>query len=66
MNDKELQELEEIAKSFIIGFSPLTEEAREIVRKIELVKDGIKANVLRGARLERMLQHYYLELMNVD
>ena len=66
MNKEELEELEEIAKSFIIGFSPLTEEAREIVRKIELVKDGIKACVLRTERLERMLQQYYLELMNVE
>ena len=66
MKEEELQELEEIAKSFIIGFSPLTKEAREIVRKIELVKDGIKSSVLRTERLERMLQQYYLELMNVE
>ena len=40
--DKERQELEELAKTFIIDYEPATQDEKELITKIEYIEEQIQ------------------------
>jgi len=65
-NYTEIEELEALAKDFIIGYVPLTEEQKEIILNIEKMQMALKTCIVRTERIERVIQALYLKLAELN
>ncbi len=55
IRNKELEELERLAKEFIIGHEPLTTRQKEIFENIEAMESQLLISKRKVARIERVI-----------
>jgi len=62
IRNKELEELERLAKDFIIGYEPLTDKQKEILENIEAMESQLAISKRKVARIERVINALYQAL----
>ena len=64
--DEQIQELEELAKSFIIDFEPLTLEEKELIKKSEYIEEQIRRLDIERRRWLNVWKKVSSELMRIQ
>ena len=62
MKSKDLEELEYLAKQFIVGYQPMTDKQKEILENIGAMELQLSATTRKKHRIERVIDALYKAL----